>query len=117
MTVYDKNEKASYFKMMHSKIQSDLCHELRTPLIGILGFSELLMEENNSSDVTVMATKINNCGQRLLEFIDKLLAAPIDDQITIDKNLNEGTIYTKEELLLFRDELLNRFKKLSANGE
>lgn len=119
MTVYNTNEKAGCYdnQVLRSNLQSDLCHELRTPLIGILGFSELLMEEKNNCDVAEMATKINICGIRLLEFIDKLLTSSIDGKNLVDIELNKDSIYTEEELRLFRVELLNRFKKLTANGD
>jgi nitrogen-specific signal transduction histidine kinase len=102
---------------LQNNLQSDLCHELRKPLIGILGFSELLMEEKSVDDVTVMAEKINNCGTRLLQFIDKLLTTPVDGQFETDKNINPDMAYSEEELRIFRIELLNRFKKLAATGD
>lgn len=104
-------------QILQSSLQNDLCHELRTPLIGILGFSELLMEEKSVRDVTEMAAKINKCGIRLLEFIDQLLTTPLDGQNETDKNIAQNAAYSEEELRIFRIELLNRFKKLAATGE
>lgn len=119
MTVYRTDNQSGCLdnQELQSKLQSDLCHELRTPLIGILGFSELLMEEKSVNDVTEMAAKINNCGTRLLEFIDKLFTSPVNGQYETDNNINPDAAYSEEELRIFRIELLNRFKKLAANGE
>ncbi len=119
MTVYNSDEKPGCLDKQSqlSSLNSDLCHELRTPLIGILGFSELLMEEKSVNNVTEMAAKINTCGIRLLEFIDKLFTAPVDRQLEVDKNRNQNAAYSEEELNKFRIELLNRFKQLAANGE
>jgi len=51
-------------------------HELRTPLIGILGFSELLKNEIESltkEEILVMAEKISSSGKRLHRRIEKFL--------------------------------------------
>lgn len=52
-------------------------HELRTPLVGIIGFSELIADdlENLSKDeIREMITKIKKSGKRLQRRIEKFLA-------------------------------------------
>lgn len=51
-------------------------HELRTPLIGIIGFSELIEEDFNnftSEEVKEMISRIKNSGKRLHRRIEKFL--------------------------------------------
>lgn len=119
MTVYNTGKEpiGRENQGLQNSLYSDLCHELRTPLIGILGFSELLMEEKSVNNVAEMAAKINDCGTRLLEFIDKLFTTPIKYQEKTDNNMIMKAAYTEEELRTFRIELLNRFKNLAATGE
>ncbi|MDP2036915.1 MAG: response regulator [Ignavibacteria bacterium] len=52
-------------------------HELRTPLVGIIGFSELIVDdlENLTKDeIREMITKIKKSGKRLQRRIEKFLA-------------------------------------------
>lgn len=119
MTMYNTDDKAGCYdnQVLRGNLQSDLCHELRTPLIGILGFSELLMEDKGALDVQQMAGKINECGTRLLDFIDKLFTTTVDSQCETGNNLNRDAAYSEEDLKIFRIELLNRFKNLAATGD
>ncbi len=53
-------------------------HELRTPLVSILGFSEMIRDDIKSLDsceVKEMANKINLSGKRLLNRIEKFINA------------------------------------------
>ncbi|WP_051906620.1 ATP-binding protein [Methylomarinum vadi] len=79
--VKDRTAELSHAKEMaenanHAKDQflSNVSHELRAPLNGVLGFSELLKidpllneEQRNKLDI------INNCGNQLLQLIDDML--------------------------------------------
>jgi two-component system, sensor histidine kinase and response regulator len=61
---------------LRSSITLSLPHELRTPLNGILGFSELLLEECEvlePQEVREMAEGINKSGKRLLRLIQNFL--------------------------------------------
>jgi signal transduction histidine kinase/ActR/RegA family two-component response regulator len=50
-----------------------MSHEMRTPLNGILGFAELLMDNPESSDVREFAATIRESGQVLLNLISDVL--------------------------------------------
>lgn len=56
-----------------SRFLSNMSHELRTPLNGILGYSELLVEELGTSRHGSFSQTIHACGARLLAQIDALL--------------------------------------------
>lgn len=54
---------------------SRLIHDARTPLTGIIGFSELLLEDMSLSDQTREYLQIiNRDGQRLAAMLDKYSA-------------------------------------------
>lgn len=66
-------EQAEEMNRRKSKFLTNMSHELRTPLNGILGFSELLMEEKDPERVQKMAEVINKSGDRLLETLNLIL--------------------------------------------
>ncbi|KAF3887171.1 MULTISPECIES: hybrid sensor histidine kinase/response regulator [Nostocales] len=61
---------------LRSNIAMSLPHEMRTPLNGILGFSELLIKEVDnlsSHEIREMAEGIHKSGERLYRLIQKFL--------------------------------------------
>jgi PAS domain S-box-containing protein len=52
---------------------ANMSHELRTPLIGILGYSNLLIENLNNIELIEMAKGIERSGKRLLNTLNLLL--------------------------------------------
>ncbi len=59
---------------LKSEFVSMVSHEFRTALVGIQGFSEILMTERNSpEDVTSLATDIFGDSQRLNRMINEML--------------------------------------------
>ena len=65
----DKAEASSRLK---SNFLANMSHELRTPLIGILGYSEILIDSTDSS-VQESASIIHKSGRRLLETLNLIL--------------------------------------------
>lgn len=54
-----------------------LSHELRIPLTGILGMSELLHDEDSlSEEQKKQIDLIHEAGNRLLAFVEKILNSP-----------------------------------------
>jgi signal transduction histidine kinase len=52
---------------------SSVSHELRSPLHGILGTVEILLEEKLDNTIATLVQQISTCGNSLLEIIDHLL--------------------------------------------
>jgi signal transduction histidine kinase/CheY-like chemotaxis protein/GAF domain-containing protein len=52
---------------------SSISHETRSPLHGILGCVEALLEEKLDNTVSTLVQQISTCGNSLLEIIDNLL--------------------------------------------
>lgn len=99
-------ESANAFK---EQLITRVPHELRTPLVGIIGFSELLENEGerlNPADVKRMAGVINRSGKRLHKRIEKflqyseLVAMSNEDLINVRNRGNHykliGAALTKE---------------------
>jgi signal transduction histidine kinase len=65
----------SQFDDIRSNIALSLPHEFRTPLNGILGFSQILMEENHISDEEVkqIGGMINKSGKRLHRLLENMV--------------------------------------------
>lgn len=66
-------EKAQEINRMKNIFFTNMSHELRTPLSGILGFSELLLEEIENKEHKNMVNAISLNGHRLLETLNKIL--------------------------------------------
>lgn len=65
--------KAEEMNQIKTNFLANMSHELRTPLIGILGFSEELMEELGDEEHQEMASIIYSSGKRLLETLNLIL--------------------------------------------
>lgn len=70
----EAKEKAEEMNRIKSSFFANMSHELRTPMVGILGFSEVLMNElKDNPNYYKMISSINTSGQRLLETLNLIL--------------------------------------------
>lgn len=69
----EAKEKAELINRIKTTFFSNMSHELRTPLSGILGFTELLLEEIKDPEQRKMLDSITLSGQRLLETLNRIL--------------------------------------------
>ena len=58
---------------MKSDFVANVSHELRTPLNGILGFSEIILEDAKDSETKEYAQTIHQSGQHLLSVVNDML--------------------------------------------
>ncbi|WP_443115293.1 cache domain-containing sensor histidine kinase [Herbaspirillum seropedicae] len=56
-----------------SRFLSNMSHEFRTPLNGVLGYSDALREELGESPLAQYATAIHDSGKRLLDLVNAIL--------------------------------------------
>ncbi|WP_195724573.1 ATP-binding protein [Herbaspirillum sp. CAH-3] len=56
-----------------SRFLSNMSHEFRTPLNGVLGYSDALREELGESPLAQYATAIHDSGNRLLGLVESIL--------------------------------------------
>jgi len=66
-------EKAEESDRLKTSILSNISHELRTPLNGILGFSELLLEDLRETDYISMVENIHLSGKRLMLTLNSII--------------------------------------------
>ncbi len=66
--------KAEESDILKSAFLSNMSHEIRTPLNGILGFSELILDDSFSSDdKKIFAKNLNKNGNDLLKLINDVI--------------------------------------------
>ncbi|WP_048817758.1 PAS domain-containing hybrid sensor histidine kinase/response regulator [Desulforamulus hydrothermalis] len=56
-----------------SEFLANMSHEIRTPMNGILGFAEVLLQQNLTHEQTESVKVIQQCGEQLLELINDIL--------------------------------------------
>ncbi|HUB75693.1 MAG TPA: ATP-binding protein, partial [Solirubrobacteraceae bacterium] len=56
-----------------SRMLSNLSHELRTPMNGVLGLTEALLESGLSAQQRLYAEQVETCGRRMLTIVNDLL--------------------------------------------
>jgi CheY-like chemotaxis protein len=82
-------EKAEEMSKIKSNFLSNMSHELRTPLHGILGFSQMLEEEGENTELRKMASTIHSSGKRLLETLNLLLSFSKTEAKKVEINYSE----------------------------
>ncbi len=88
----EAKEKAEEMNNLKSTFLANLSHELRTPMVGILGFTEILEERLKDSFDIEMIQTINLSSRRLLDTLNLIL-----DLSRIESN-NISINYTKLNL-------------------
>ncbi len=66
-------ERAEEMNKVKSHFFSNMSHEMRTPMVGILGFANLLMKEVYKEDQKEMAEMIVTSGNRLMDTLNLIL--------------------------------------------
>ncbi|MCF8240149.1 MAG: response regulator [Melioribacteraceae bacterium] len=109
-------------KRMHDKKWEELAnnlsqyipHELRTPLVSVLGFSQIILEEFDTLSEDMMrdlAYKVNKAGKRLYDRIEKFIIYSDVELLSKDdimqKELKSESIEISD--LLFKEMLLESF--------
>lgn len=104
-----------------SSLLANMSHEFRTPLIGVLGFSQLLAADLKDDEQLEMARGINQAGNRLLDTLDGVLN--LSELSSIESSLKFGKINVAELLKEFSTTHLNQAieknleMKLKLTGE
>ncbi|NPD45345.1 MULTISPECIES: HAMP domain-containing sensor histidine kinase [unclassified Lentimicrobium] len=66
-------EKSRESDRIKTSFLSTMSHEIRTPLNGIIGFSDILLDEPDDEDTKVAAESINRQGYQLLKVLSSIL--------------------------------------------
>ncbi len=112
-------EKAEEMNRIKSSFLANMSHELRTPLQGILGFSEIIQEQENLNEVKRMAGVINKSGLRLLNTLNQILDLSLLEAKS--KTVNYKTVdivsLIKESVQLFEQEAKKKNLALTFESE
>ncbi len=69
----EAKEKAEEVARLKSNLLNNMSHEFRTPMIGILGYSEMLAESLDEGDQKNWALSIHKAGTRLIRTLNLIL--------------------------------------------
>jgi len=83
-------EEAEEANKLKSSLLANMSHEFRTPLNGILGFTQLLKDELVGKDELEMLEKITRSGKRLMNTLNSVL--------TLTELENENYLITQSEI-------------------
>jgi len=67
------NKKLTEMNRAKKQFVANICHELRTPVSTIIGYSEVLLDPNFSGDSRAMLQRLVNNGQELSNLMDDLM--------------------------------------------
>jgi len=97
-------QKADEANRLKFSLLANLSHELRTPMIGILGLAEILKAESRSAEHTDYTNNIISSAQRLMTTLDKLMSLSQLESGSIELNNQRLNIeeVAKDELETFR---------------
>jgi len=97
-------QKAEELNNLKSTFLSNMSHELRTPLIGILGYAEMILDEEHDEELKEKVGIIYKSGKKLNETLDTILDISGIESSKVDIkntyfNLNE---LINESVILYR---------------
>ncbi|MDT3697646.1 MAG: PAS domain S-box protein [Ignavibacterium sp.] len=99
----DAKDKAEQVSRIKSNFFTNVSHELRSPLVGILGFAEILKNEIKNPALADMAETILLGGKRLLETLNNVLDLSRIETDKIKINYKEINLagFVNENIKLF----------------
>lgn len=104
-------EKAEEYNNLKTAFLQNMSHEIRTPMNGILGFTELLIDPDITSEMQHEYIQIiKSSGERMLSIINDLLDISLIESGQVE--INKSTINLNNELLS-----LYRFFKPDAESK
>ena len=109
-------EKAEEMNKLKSNFLANMSHELRTPMIGILGYSDILINEIKDSALQEMANVINSSSNRLMQTLNLILDLSKIESNQMDvvyKNINIKSV-VENEIENFRNIAKNKNLYLKA---
>ncbi|MFK5855054.1 MAG: ATP-binding protein [Bacteroidota bacterium] len=109
----EAKRKADEANKLKSLSLASMSHELRTPLNSIIGFSDLLLDDDTTDDEREQFTMlIQTAGRSLMQLIGDIIdISKIEaGEVTIQKSIFNVNSFLQEVLLTFRHEKENRGK-------
>jgi len=88
------NKKLVEMNRVKKQFVANICHELRTPVSTIIGFSEVLLDPNFHGDARTILDRLVNNGQELSQVMDNLLNF---------SRMETDTVFTRYETVRLND--------------
>ncbi len=104
-------DKAEQMNRVKTNFMNNMSHEMRTPLVAILGYSQFLLSEIRNTDQIEMLSDIENSGQRLLNTINSIL-----DLTRVESDLYKLTL-TEVDLVKKTGDALERMSVSAVNKD
>lgn len=99
-------ETAEEANQIKSSFLANMSHELRTPMIGILGYSDILLEQTEDVQIQEIARVINQSGKRLMNTLNLILDLSRIEAGRLDLNINTvDLLVTVREVCKLFDEM------------
>lgn len=117
-TLNETNVKLEKANNAKSEFLATTSHEIRTPLNGILGMSQvLLQQEHLDEDLREKLTVVRSAGHTMKAIVDDLLdVAKIETgQVSVEKKVFNPRIILEEVALLWRDDASSHNIKLELD--
>ncbi len=106
-----ENERLRKQNALRTNFMANMSHEIRTPLNSIIGFSDLLMDEDSTEEEEELYKKlIATSGKSLMQLISDLIdISKIDaEQLKIDKTEFDLNVFLDELMVSCRQEQIIR---------
>lgn len=114
-----KHEIETKFESLKTGVTKYVPHELRTPLVSIIGFSDLILNEykdNTPEDVVEMVERINVAGSRLLRTIEKfLIFTELKSSIKYSKTESDYSGFNEFSIARVFEDVNNKLFKIYNN--
>jgi signal transduction histidine kinase len=88
------NQRLIEMDRVKKQFVANICHELRTPVSTIIGYSEILQEANLGGDARAILQKLVHNGQELSQLMDNLLNF---------SRIENGTVTTRYEMVKLKE--------------
>ena len=110
----ESRERIQELSRLKSAFLSNMSHDVRTPLSGIIGLADVLMEETEG-DQNELAGMIRTSGDRLLKLLNSILSVSHLSSGTLDKNIEPTNVVSLAKNVLVQIERDAEEKGLELN--
>jgi len=99
----ESRERIQELSQLKSAFLSNMSHDVRTPLSGIIGLADVLMEETEG-DQHELAGMIRTSGDRLLKLLNSILSVSHLSSGTLDQNIEPTNVVALAQNVLVQAE-------------